>query len=230
MSIIFRQLFESESSTYTYILADARTKEAILIDSVQETMDRDLQIIEELHLNLKVLLETHIHADHITASGPIREKLKVHIYAGAGTELKTADRLLKDGEVFEVGTMVFKTLATPGHTDGCTSFLMHDRVFTGDTLLIRGCGRTDFQQGSNEKLFNSVREKLFQLPDETLIYPAHDYKGRTCSSIGEEKEFNPRLKLSNGFEQFAESMDGLNLPHPKNIDVAVPANNKSGLS
>ncbi len=230
MSIIFRQLFESESSTYTYILADARTKEAILIDSVQETMDRDLQIIEELHLNLKVLLETHIHADHITASGPIREKLKVHIYAGAGTELKTADRLLKDGEVFEVGTMVFKTLATPGHTDGCTSFLMHDRVFTGDTLLIRGCGRTDFQQGSNEKLFNSVREKLFQLPDETLVYPAHDYKGRTCSSIGEEKEFNPRLKLSNSFEQFAEIMDGLNLPHPKKIDVAVPANNKSGLS
>ncbi len=229
MSLIFRQLFEPISSTYTYILGDSESKEALIIDPVQETMERDLQILSELHLNLKVILETHIHADHITSSGPLREKTGAAIFVGAGTDLTTADRLLKDGESFNWGSFEMKTLATPGHTDGCTSFYMAPFVFTGDALLIRGCGRTDFQQGSSETLFHSVRDKLFTLPEETLVYPAHDYKGRTCSSIKEEKEFNPRLKMSNSMDDFKTIMENLNLSPPKKIDVAVPANQNSGL-
>ncbi len=229
MSLIFRQLFEPMSSTYTYILGDSQSKEALIIDPVKETMDRDLQILSELHLNLKIVVETHIHADHITSSGPLREKTGAAIFVGAGTELMTADRLLKDGESFHCGSFEMKTLATPGHTDGCTSFYMAPFVFTGDALLIRGCGRTDFQQGNSETLFRSVREKLFTLPDDTLVYPAHDYKGRTCSSIKEEKEFNPRLKMSNSLDEFKQIMEDLDLKPPKKIDVAVPANMKSGL-
>jgi glyoxylase-like metal-dependent hydrolase (beta-lactamase superfamily II) len=229
MAVIFRQFFEPISSTYTYLLADGVTREALLLDSVQETMDRDLQIIQEMKLDLKILLETHIHADHITASGPIRKKTGALIYAGAGTQLATADRLLADGEIFQVGALSLQALATPGHTDGCTCFYMAPYLFSGDTLMIRGCGRTDFQQGSSEQLFHSVHDKLFVLPHDTLVYPGHDYKGRTCSSIGEEKECNPRLKSSNDLSTFVNIMNNLNLDRPQKIDVAVPANRQSGL-
>ncbi|MCJ8277681.1 MAG: MBL fold metallo-hydrolase [Bdellovibrionales bacterium] len=229
MSLIFRQLFESESSTYTYILGDALTGEGIIVDPVIETLERDLQITAELGLKIKYVVDTHVHADHVTSSGAIKNRTGAEIVLGKSTGLKTADHLLDDGEELSFGSFKIRTLLTPGHTNGCTSFVVKNMVFTGDTLLIRGCGRTDFQEGSRETLFKSVREKLFSLPDETLVYPGHDYKGRTCSSIGEEKKWNPRLKMSNSFEVFKSIMDGLNLAHPKKIDVAVPANLKHGL-
>ncbi|WP_240451266.1 MBL fold metallo-hydrolase [Wenzhouxiangella sp. XN201] len=229
MKMIFRQFFEKESSTYTYLLGDVSSREAILIDGVRETMERDLQFIRELGLELKYLVETHIHADHITSSGLIREKTGAKIVIGSGSALETADRLLEDGEEIAFGEQTLKAIATPGHTDGCTSYYCPPYVFTGDALLIRGCGRVDFQQGSSQKLFHSVREKLFKLPDETLICPCHDYKGRTRSSIGEEKQHNPRLGLDKSFEEFDEIMKNLNLPRPKKIDEAVPANMQSGL-
>lgn len=227
--MIFRQLFEPISSTYTYLIADSKTREALLIDPVRETIERDLQFVQELGLKLKSILETHIHADHVTSSGPIRKKTGAKIYLGQGSKLESADHLLEDGEEFMLGELTIKTILTPGHTDGCTSYLIGDRVFTGDTLLIRGCGRTDFQQGNSEALFHSVREKLFSLDDSILVYPGHDYKGRTCSSIGEEKEFNPRLKMSNSLQDFIEIMAKLKLSPPKQIDVAVPANMQSGM-
>ena len=151
------------------------------------------------------------------------------ILVGKGTGLKSADQLLEDGEEISLGDLNVKTIVTPGHTNGCTSFFIEDRVFTGDALLVRGCGRTDFQQGSNETLFHSVREKLFVLPKSTLVFPGHDYKGRTCSSIGEEMEFNPRLKMENTLQQFSEIMNNLKLNPPAQIDLAVPANMNSGL-
>lgn len=229
MKMIFRQFFERESATYTYLLGDVSSREAILIDGVKETMERDLQFIRELGLELKYLVETHIHADHITSSGLIREKTGAKILIGSGSALETADRLLEDGEEIAFGEQTLKAIATPGHTDSCTSYYCPPYVFTGDALLIRGCGRVDFQQGSSQKLFHSVREKLFKLPDETLVCPCHDYKGRTRSSIGEEKQHNPRLGLDKTFEEFEEIMGNLNLPRPKQIDEAVPANMKSGL-
>lgn len=229
MSLVFRQFFELESSTYTYLLADSETSEGVLIDPVLETMERDIRFVEEMGITVKYILETHVHADHITSAGKLREKWGSKIVLGEHTKLETADLLLKDGETLSFGAQTLKAITTPGHTDGCTSFLVNNLLFTGDTLLIRGCGRTDFQQGSPETLFHSVREKLFSLPDETLVYPGHDYKGCLFSSIGEEKAFNPRLKLSNSLEDFAEIMNNLNLANPKKIDIAVPANLKSGL-
>ena len=228
MSLIFRQWFESESSTYTYLLADSKTKEAIIIDPVQETLDRDLTLIKEMGLKIKYTVETHIHADHVTSANKIKEKTGAQMVLGSGTQLKTADILLKDQESISFGEFSLKAILTPGHTDGCTSYYIPGYVFTGDALLIRGCGRTDFQQGSSKTLFHSVREKLFSLPDETLVYPGHDYKGRTCSSIAEEKAHNPRLHLKISEAQFIEIMNNLNLDKPKKIDIAVPANLKHG--
>lgn len=230
MSLIFRQLFETESSTYTYILADGKTKEAIIIDPVQETYDRDMTLIQEMGLKLKYCLETHIHADHITSAKKIKEKTGAQLVLGAGSKLKTADILLNDNENLQFGEITLKAILTPGHTDGCTSYYTPGYVFTGDTLLIRGCGRTDFQQGSSQTLFHSVREKLFSLPNETLVYPGHDYKGRTCSSIAEEKENNPRLNLKIKENEFVEIMKNLKLDKPKKIDTAVPANLNHGES
>ena len=229
MGVLFRQLFESESSTYTYILADSESREAIIIDPVIETMERDLELLSQLKLQLKYILETHVHADHITSGGRLRQKTKAQIVLGEKSKLETADVLLKDGELLKCGSLIIKAIATPGHTDSCTSFYTGSMVFSGDALMIRGCGRTDFQQGSSATLFNSVREKLFSLPDDTLVYPGHDYKGRTCSSIREEKEFNPRLNLTKSETEFSEIMENLNLAPPKKIGVAVPANLKSGL-
>ncbi|MEZ4846639.1 MAG: MBL fold metallo-hydrolase [Bdellovibrionota bacterium] len=227
--MIFRQLFDLASSTYTYILADSDGKEGVIIDPVMENVDRDFQILQELGIQLKWILDTHVHADHITAAAALKEKTGAKIGLGAGANVACADRLFQENEEISFGDYQLKVIATPGHTDSCTSYYLKGYcVFTGDTLLIRGCGRTDFQQGSSERLFQNVREKLFTLPDETLVYPAHDYKGRMASSIGEEKQFNPRLKLSNTKEQFIEIMKNLKLDYPKQIDRALPANLKCG--
>eukprot|EP00038_Savillea_parva_P006484 m.164073 g.164073 ORF g.164073 m.164073 type:complete len:392 (-) comp12376_c0_seq1:380-1555(-) len=227
--LIFRQLFDRESCTYTYLLADAKTKEAVLIDPVDTLVDRDLGLIDELGLTLTHCLNTHVHADHITGSGLIKERLtSVKSVLGSGAKPAIADEYLDDGDTLAFGAFHLMALSTPGHTDSCTSYVLGDssRVFTGDTLFVRGCGRTDFQQGSSDKLYDSVHKKLFTLPDACAVYPAHDYKGRTVSTIGEEKRFNPRLTKSK--EEFIELMSALNLSDPKMIDVAVPGNQACG--
>ncbi|XP_029308431.1 persulfide dioxygenase ETHE1, mitochondrial [Cottoperca gobio] len=222
--LLFRQLFESESSTYTYLLADTETKEAVLIDPVLETIDRDLMLIHELGLNLKVAVNTHCHADHITSTGLMKKRLvglksAISKFSGA-----SADILLSEGDKIPFGKHYLTVRDTPGHTDGCMALVSADQsmAFTGDALLIRGCGRTDFQQGSAKKLYDSVHQKIFTLPDQCLIYPAHDYLGQTVSTVGEERKFNPRLTKS--LEEFVSIMNNLNLPKPKKINISVPAN------
>ncbi len=227
--MIFRQLIEPQSSTYTYLLADEKTKEGIIIDTVLETADRDFTLIQELGIKLQWILDTHVHADHITGAAVLREKTGAKTGLGKATGLACADRLFDDGETFQVSSLNIKVLSTPGHTNGCHCFLVNRKmIFTGDTLLIRGCGRTDFQEGSAEKLFDSVRAKIFTLPDETVIYPAHDYQNRTHTTVGEEKELNPRLKLSHNKADFVKIMSELKLDRPKQIDRAVPANLNCG--
>lgn len=227
--MIFRQLFDGATSTYTYLLADTDLKEGVIIDPVLENLARDLEIIQELGIHLRWVVETHVHADHVTSASAIKEKTGAKIALGAGAKVSCADRLFQENEEIAFGDYCLKVISTPGHTNGCTSYYLKDYcVFTGDTLLIRGCGRTDFQEGSSEVLFHSVREKLFKLPDATLVYPAHDYKGRMASSIFEEKQFNPRLKLTKTKDQFVEIMKNLKLDYPKQIDRAVPANLKCG--
>jgi glyoxylase-like metal-dependent hydrolase (beta-lactamase superfamily II)/rhodanese-related sulfurtransferase len=226
--IIFHQLFEPVSSTYTYILADKITKEAAIIDPVLETVERDLKLINELGLKLKYVLDTHIHADHITGADEIRKNTGAKTAVSKASNVSCADILLIDGQEITLGNKKIKAIATPGHTDSCMSYSFEGMVFTGDALLIRGCGRTDFQQGKSESLFSSVRDKLFKLPDDTIVYPGHDYKGHTSSTIGTEKIHNPRLKEKNNLEDFKKIMSELKLDHPKKIDVAVPANLKCG--
>ncbi|XP_069393209.1 persulfide dioxygenase ETHE1, mitochondrial [Paralichthys olivaceus] len=226
---LFRQLFESESSTYTYVLADAETKEAVVIDPVLETLDRDLKLIRELGLDLKVAVNTHCHADHITSTGLMKKRLAglksaISKFSGAA-----ADILLSEGDRILFGKHYLTVRQTPGHTDGCLTLVLEDQsmAFTGDALLIRGCGRTDFQQGSPERLYESVHQKIFTLPDQCLIYPAHDYLGQTVSTVGEERKFNPRL--TKNLEEFVNIMNNLNLRKPAKIDIAVPANLVCGL-
>lgn len=227
-TLIFQQLFEPMTSTYTYLLADARTREAILIDPVKEMLDRDLRLIQELDLKLRYVLDTHLHADHITASGPICDKIGAKVAIGAEAKVKGADRSLEDGDILTFGQLKLAALATPGHTHSCMCFHVHDRVFTGDTLLIRGNGRTDFQQGSPERLYQSIHEKLFQLPDETLVFPGHDYCGFTSSTIGAEKKWNKRIGGGRSLAEFVNIMKDLKLEPPKKIDEAVPANQNCG--
>ena len=226
--MIFRQMFDYETWTYTYLLYDPQNMEGILIDSVLEQVDRDVKQIEELGVKLKYNLETHVHADHITGADGIRQKTGAAVVYGAGAKVPCSDINMNDGDELEFGRFTVKALSTPGHTDGCTSYYVEGMVFTGDAMLIRGCGRTDFQQGSSNSLYESVNQKLFTLPDETLVYPAHDYKGMQVSSIGEEKKYNPRLGGGKSKPDFIEIMDNLNLAKPKKIDVAVPANMKCG--
>lgn len=221
---LFRQLFESESSTYTYLLADTETKEAVLIDPVLETVDRDLKLIHELGLNLKVAVNTHCHADHITGTGLMKKRLAGLKSAISRLSGASADILLSEGDKIAFGKHYLAVRETPGHTDGCVALVSDDEsmAFTGDALLIRGCGRTDFQQGCAEKLYASVHQKIFTLPDRCLVYPAHDYLGQTVSTVGEERKFNPRLTKS--LEEFVNIMKNLNLPKPKKLDISVPAN------
>ena len=227
--LIFRQLFDRETSTYTYLLADPNTMEGVLIDSVKEQVERDVKLADELGIKLLYLLETHVHADHVTGAGEIRKRKKAKIVYGVAAKVSCADVEVKDGDKLTFGGIFIQVIATPGHTDGCSSYLIEDKVFTGDTLLIRGCGRTDFQQGSSANLWTSVKDKLFRLPETTAVYPAHDYKGVTATSIAEEKGFNPRLGEGKTEEEFRSIMESLNLPKPKRIDIAVPANMKCGL-
>lgn len=227
-SLKMRQLFEKETSTHTYLLFDSGTQEGIIIDPVKETLERDLKLIDELEVKLLYVLETHVHADHITSADDIRQRTGVKVVYGSESGVECADVTLKEGETLKFGKFEVKALSTPGHTNGCTSYVIENMVFTGDVLFIRGCGRTDFQQGSSEKLYSSVHDKLFKLPDSTLVYPAHDYKGMWFSTIGEEKRFNPRLGGGKTLEEFVEIMDNLNLSNPKKIDIAVPANMKCG--
>jgi glyoxylase-like metal-dependent hydrolase (beta-lactamase superfamily II)/rhodanese-related sulfurtransferase len=229
---IFRQLFDQQSSTYTYLLGDSESGEAILIDPVFEQARRDKALIAELGLTLLATLDTHVHADHVTGAALLRQSLgnKIAIAEAAGVE--GADLYLKQGDRVQFGCRYVEARATPGHTSGCITYVLDNEkmAFTGDTLLIRGCGRTDFQQGSAHNMYQSVRTQIFTLPDECLLYPAHDYQGRTVTSVGEEKHLNPRLGGALSESDFAGYMSNLNLPHPKQLDVAVPANLKCGAS
>ena len=230
--MFFRQLFDRVSCTYTYLLADPQTNEAVLIDPVKDQFSRDVGLIEELGFTLRYTFETHVHADHITASGLFRQKFGSRSVISATSGVNCADILLQDEEVVSFGNCQLQGRTTPGHTSGCMIYVNHaeNMVFTGDTLFIRGCGRTDFQQGSSEVLYHSVHNKIYSLPDEMIIYPGHDYRGRTASTVGEEKRFNPRLRASNTLEQFVQIMKDLTLSMPKKIDVAVPANLHCGLT
>lgn len=227
--MIFRQLFEPLSSTYTYLLGCEETGQAVLIDPVISSMERDLSEISRLGLTLAYSMDTHIHADHITAALELKNKVGSKIAAPAFDRLPCADVGLEEGAPFQVGSIQFHPLHTPGHTAGHFAYLFGDRIFTGDALLIEGCGRTDFQNGDADTLYNSVHEKLFALPDETLVYPAHDYKDRRVSSIAQEKKRNPRLGQDRTQEQFREIMANLNLPYPQFIDYAVPGNKQCGV-
>jgi sulfur dioxygenase len=224
--MIFRQLFDPETSTYTYLLADDATREALLIDPVREQVARDSSLVNELGLTLRFTLETHVHADHITGASLLREQLGSRAAVGAAAGVGCADVALADGETLRVGSIALRALATPGHTNGCTSYhcAAAGIAFTGDALLIRGCGRTDFQQGDSRRLFRSVRERLFALSDDTLLYPGHDYRGRTVTTVAEEKRWNPRLGLAKSETEFVAIMSALKLDYPKRMDESVPAN------
>jgi sulfur dioxygenase len=227
--MIFRQLLESVSSTYTYLLGCPETGQAVLIDPVVNAIHRDLRVLQELGLRLACTLDTHIHADHITSALELKKRTGSRIAAPAFDRLPCTDIPIEDGRPLQVGSVSITGLHTPGHTDGHFAFIVGERVFTGDALLIDGCGRTDFQNGNTEALYDSVTRKLFTLGDETLVYPAHDYTGRHVSSIAQEKARNPRLGAGKTLEEFRGIMDALNLPYPKFIDYAVPGNRSCGV-
>lgn len=228
--MIFRQLFDSGTSTYSYLLADHG--EAVLIDPVLEQVERDAKLIEELGLELLCTLETHVHADHVTGAWALKRRLRSCIALAASAEARGVNRPLHDGDQVHFGGRYVEVRATPGHTPSCLTFVLDDHsvAFTGDCLLIRGCGRTDFQEGDSAQLYHSVREKIFSLPETCLLYPGHDYRGLTVTTVREEKAHNPRLGLSKSETEFAECMANLNLPSPKRIDIAVPANLRCGRS
>jgi sulfur dioxygenase len=227
--MIFRQLFEPLSSTYSYLVGCEDTGLAVLIDPVIVSIDRDLAKISRLGLTLAYSLDTHIHADHITAALELKNKVGSQIAVPAFDRLPCADVGIEEGTPFKVGSIALQPLHTPGHTAGHFAYLLGDRLLSGDALLIEGCGRTDFQNGDADALYASVTEKLFSLPDDTLVYPAHDYEGRRVSSIAQEKKRNPRLGQQRTLEQFRHIMANLNLPYPKFIDYAVPGNLQCGV-
>lgn len=227
-NIIFRQLLDYETNTYTYIIADSISKEAVIIDPVFEMADRDTKLLWELGLTVKYFLDTHVHADHITGSSKLKEILQTgQIWVGAkNTWVTHNDLFLEDGQILRIGDIEIKVLETPGHTNWCISYQIDNMVFTGDLIFVRGSGRTDFQSGSNKQMYENVHEKIFSLPDETIIYPGHDYNGHMSSTVGEEKIYNPRLKLENSFETFENIMLNLKLPYPKKLEASLPANLK----
>lgn len=227
--MIFRQLFEPISSTYTYLLGCEDTGEAVLIDPVVVTIDRDLAELHRLGLTLAYSLDTHIHADHITAALELKKRVGSKIAGAACDRLPCTDLGIVEGKSVRLGGVTLEPIHTPGHTDGHFCYRVGDRVFTGDALLIEGCGRTDFQNGDSDALYRSVRDKLFTLAEDCLVYPAHDYQGRRVSSIAQEKQRNPRLGQDKSLEEFRQIMAGLNLPYPKFIDYAVPGNRQCGV-
>ena len=230
--MIFRQLLEPVSSTYTYLLACEETRKAVLIDPVIETVERDLQVIREMSLSLFCTLDTHIHADHLTGATKLRALSGCKVAYPAMDELPCADIGIREGEVFRVGHIDLHPLFTPGHTDHHHAYLLDNgtsnMLFSGDALLIEACGRTDFQSGDAATLYDSIHNKFFTLPDETLVYPCHDYEHRLVSCIAQEKQRNPRLKPDIDKEAFIHIMDSLDLPYPKKIDYAVPGNQSCG--
>jgi len=227
--MIFRQLFDQTSSTYSYLLASRRGGEALIIDPVLERVDRYLQLIKELDLKLVKAVDTHIHADHITGLGALRDRTHCITVMGEQARVDVVSMRVAEGDKLTIEGLALDVLYTPGHTDDSYSYSMNDRVFTGDTLLIRGTGRTDFQNGSARAQYESLFGKLLKLPEDTLVYPAHDYKGDMVSTIGEEKRCNPRLQVRS-VDEYVELMGKLNLPNPKMMDVAVPANMRQGLA
>ena len=224
-----RQLFDRETSTYTYLIADEASNEAAIIDPVKEQFERDVLLIEQLGFNLKYTLETHVHADHITSSGPMREKFSAKVVLHENSGAECADMLVKDGDVLKLGDVEIKALHTPGHTNADLSFVVEDYVFTGDALLVRDCGRTDFQAGSSSILYSSINDKIFSLDEKTMIYPGHDYYGFTASTVKEEKQFNNRLGNGKTEDEFVEIMANLDLALPKKIKESVPGNTRCGL-
>lgn len=226
--MIFRQLFDKETSTYTYLIADEYTNEAALVDPVLEQVERDYKLINELDLTLKFCLETHIHADHITGTGKFRELTDCLGIVPTNAQAKCANQYVEHDELLQIGDIQIQAISTNGHTDSHMAYLVNGtHVLTGDALFVRGCGRTDFQGGDAGILYDRVTQRLFTLPPETLVYPAHDYRGQTLSTIGEEKRFNPRFS-GRSREQFIDFMDSLNLPDPKKMMEAVPANQSCG--
>ncbi|MBS0560235.1 MAG: MBL fold metallo-hydrolase [Proteobacteria bacterium] len=226
--MIFRQLFEPVSCTYSYLIASRRGGEALIIDPVLEKVDRYLQLMRELDLRLVKAVDTHLHADHITGLGALRDRTQCITVMGEQSSVDVVSMRVSDGDTLQIEGVSMDVIYTPGHTDDSYSFMMQDRVFTGDTLMIRGTGRTDFQNGDPRAQYESLFGRLLRLPDETLVFPAHDYKGDTVSTIGEEKAFNPRLQVKSA-EEYVALMNGLNLSNPKMMDVAVPANMRQGL-
>lgn len=232
-NIYFQQLFEKTSSTYTYLLADKQTKRAILIDPVKETLQRDLNLLQELGFKLEYVLETHVHADHITSAKELREETGAKLVYGKPTGVECADVLLDEGEELQLDSVRLKTYLTPGHTSGDVTYALLDSnediqaIFSGDTLLINSCGRTDFQQGSPEDLYESL-SKLYNLADETIVYPAHNYEGISYTTIGQQKRFNKFMKENTTKEEFIEAMNNRELPLPKKIKESVPANQDCG--
>ncbi|MDJ0832742.1 MAG: MBL fold metallo-hydrolase [Gammaproteobacteria bacterium] len=231
--MIFRQLFETDSSTFTYLVADPDSAEAILIDPVRETVERDLQLLKDLNLKLTATLETHVHADHLTGARLLKAKTGCQIAYPAMVQASCIDIGITEGVPFKLGNIQLNPLFTPGHTDHHHAYLIDTPVvkllFTGDALLIEACGRTDFQSGDAAALYNSIHNKIFSLPDETLVYPGHDYEGRFITTVAQEKQRNPRLGGGRSKQEFIDIMDNLDLPYPRKIDFAVPGNEQCGV-
>ncbi len=231
--MLLKQLFDQDTWTYTYLLADPDTREAIIIDSVIERVDRDLQLIADLDLKLLYAIDTHVHADHVTGAGILRERTGAKSGVAAIADVSCADEKLEHGQTLSFGAYSLEARSTPGHTNGCMTFVVKDAgqtlAFTGDALFIRGCGRTDFQQGDSATLRRSVYSEIFSLPDDTIVYPGHDYRGHTASTVGEEKSHNPRLGTQISEDGFVQIMADLKLGHPKRIHEALPANLACGV-
>ena len=219
-----RQLIDNETCTYTYILWDSDTLEAVIIDPVLDQVKRDLDYINKLNLNLKYIIETHVHADHITGALKIKNVTSAEICYGSKTGVNGADILLGDNDTLRIGSVIITALHTPGHTSGCTSYYVDGYIFTGDTLFIEGTGRTDFQEGSSENTYHSIRNKIFKFPNDTVVYPGHNYKGLTSSTIEYERKYNPNVGDSIKVDDYIKREKNMNRPYPKKFDVAVPAN------
>ena len=225
--MLFHQLFDKNSSTYTYLIASAKGREALIIDPVLENIEQYIKLLNELDLKLVKVIDTHIHADHITAASKLKNKTNCATIMGEHTPSDTVEIKVKDDDIICIDKLEIKVIYTPGHTKDSYSFLMDDCLFSGDTLLINGTGRTDFQGGNSEDSYNSIFNRLLKLPEETLLYPAHDYNGQTVSTIGKEKKFNPRLQV-NSVNEYIDIMNNLNLSKPKLMDINVASNIKLG--
>ena len=225
--MIFKQVFDQKSSTYTYLIASAEGREALIIDPVLENVADYIKLLKELNLKLVKVIDTHIHADHITGASKLKDLTKCSTIMGEHTPAETVEIKVKDDEYIQLDNLKIKAMHTPGHTSDSFSFLMNNYLFSGDTLLINGTGRTDFQNGNSKDAYNSLFNRILKLPDETLLYPAHDYKGETVSTIGKEKKFNPRLQVSN-VEEYIDIMNNLNLKKPAEIDFNVASNIRLG--